>query len=301
MLPHFGYMSAQKSLQAALSYMELGWCVVPIGRKQDGSWKKPLVPWKSMQRRTATPASLKQWWKEWPDARVGIVTGSISDLVVVDIDPKNGGDASMVDLPSTLTVQTGGGGEHYYYSLPSKDTLVISGAGSPFPGIDIRAEGGIIVAPPSIHASGEPYVWADEFKPALIVPCPEWVVTKNRILSPTEHPERFHRTDTNRSTYPNGGLIERAKNIPIDLVIRHVAEQVGISVEFTSNPNGSRQIVENGHVTSGYISSQGNFCYSASGKPRRGNPIIIAEYYLNYIGKLNLSRKEIAQLILTIK
>ena len=281
--------------------MELGWCVVPIGRKQDGSWKKPLVPWKGLQRRTATPASLKQWWKEWPDARVGIVTGSISNLVVVDIDPKNGGDASMVDLPSTLTVQTGGGGEHYYYTLPSKGALVLSTAGSPCPGIDIRAEGGVIVVPPSIHTSGRPYVWTDEFDPSLIVPCPTWVIAKDRLPPSAESFDKNYRTNSNSLLFSGGSLIEKAKDTSIDLVICHVAERVGISVDFISNPNGSRQIVENGRITSGYISNRGNFCDSASGKHRRGNPIIVAEYYLNHIGKLNFSRKEIARLILTMK
>ena len=59
-------------------------------------------------------------------------------------------------------------------------------------------------------------------------------------------------------------------------VIRAAAAEAGVSVTFRRNADGSRQIVEDGEVTSGFVSARGNFCHSASGKPRRGGPVQLA-------------------------
>ena len=64
-------------------------------------------------------------------------------------------------------------------------------------------------------------------------------------------------------------------------VARAAAAEAGIAVTFRRNTDGSRQIIENGEITSGFVSARGNFCYSASGKPRRGGPLPIVRYYLN--------------------
>lgn len=63
-------------------------------------------------------------------------------------------------------------------------------------------------------------------------------------------------------------------------VIRLAAREAGIEVTLRMNRDGSRQIIENGVVTSGFISSRGNFCYSASGKARKGGPVQLARFYL---------------------
>ena len=101
------------------------------------------------------------WWKRWPDANIGIPTGAASGLLVVDCDPRNGGPADRSELierfgpiPDTAEAITGGGGRHLYFrygggSVPK--TLA--------PGIDLKGDGGYVVAPPSIHASGNAYQW----------------------------------------------------------------------------------------------------------------------------------------------
>ena len=109
-------------------------------------------------------SKIREWKKKWPNMNVGIITGKESGIFVVDIDPRHDGGKSLEGferehgkLPPTLTVLTGGGGEHLYYKYP-KD-IKISNRQEVLPGIDVRAEGGYIVDPPSIHASGKQYAF----------------------------------------------------------------------------------------------------------------------------------------------
>ena len=143
--------------------------------------KQPLVPWLDHQQRRATPDEVRGWYRRWPLANVGIVTGQISNLVVIDIDPGHGGEDSLKDLiarfgalPATLTVRTGGGGRHLYFSAPADPVAVRSRVGVA-PGIDVRAEGGMIVAPPSVHPSGNRYEWTSGGAAVPPAPLPRWL------------------------------------------------------------------------------------------------------------------------------
>jgi len=82
-------------LKEALSYCKRGYSVIPIKPKG----KKPLVEWTEYQTRIATEKKMKKWWKKWPDANVGIVTGNISGLVVIDCDSKGAVKRFMKDYP----------------------------------------------------------------------------------------------------------------------------------------------------------------------------------------------------------
>lgn len=93
-----------------------------------------------------------------------VITGRLSNLVVLDIDPRHGGDESLKDweaqhgpLPETVRCLTGGGGAHYYFAYPP--TLEVRNTTAVLPGVDRRGEGGYVLAPPSLHASGVPYRW----------------------------------------------------------------------------------------------------------------------------------------------
>jgi Bifunctional DNA primase/polymerase, N-terminal/AAA domain len=107
---------------------------------------------------------INRWWRGWPSSNVGIATGVVSGLVVFDIDPRNGGDASYDQLrkqypaafEDLLEVQTGSGGKHLYFECrsPARSRANI------LPGIDVKADGGHVVAPPSQHVSGVPYRFA---------------------------------------------------------------------------------------------------------------------------------------------
>jgi putative DNA primase/helicase len=106
-------------------------------------------------------------------SNIAIRTGPFSDLVVIDIDPRNGGDESWIDVEAmaanreidltSRTVVTGSGGTHVYYHYP-RDRRIPS-RGNFLPGIDCKADGGYVVAPPSLHASGQTYRWRDTTTP----------------------------------------------------------------------------------------------------------------------------------------
>lgn len=131
--------------------------------------KKPITPdWTN--RATSHPRDASQIWTEHPDANIGIVTGG--DLVVLDMDPRNGGEASLAKLQRAVgplpeaTVQTGGGGQHWYF-----ETSTPIPSGKLLPGLDIKGEGGQVVAPPSIHPeTGKPYEFVNGASP---LPLPE--------------------------------------------------------------------------------------------------------------------------------
>lgn len=93
------------------------------------------------------------------------MTGQVSNLVVIDIDPRHKGETSWKQftrtlvLKTTLEVKTGGGGTHLYYKMPQTH---ITNRTNLLPGVDVRASGGYIVAPGSLHQSGLFYEWAND-------------------------------------------------------------------------------------------------------------------------------------------
>ena len=172
--------SAASTAEAALTYAQRGlpvfplWPVVCDARgyficgcgKLDcanpGKHPLPRLAPNGLKDASTDLAKVKHWWFAWPSANVAIATDG---LVVVDIDPRHRGDASMhalIDrygpLPATWRVCTGGGGLHIYF-LPPDGIEISSGVNTLGEGIDIRARGGYVVAPPSNHISGKLYRW----------------------------------------------------------------------------------------------------------------------------------------------
>lgn len=138
--------------------------------------KHPRVKWKVYQDRLPTEDEVRTWWRRWPDSNIAILTGAISGLVVVDIDPRHGGDESLLDLgplPDTLTATTGGGGQHLYWQHPGYPVPNAAGIRH---GIDVRGDGGYVLAPPSGHRSGGVYAW-DDAQPSEPAPLPHVVLT----------------------------------------------------------------------------------------------------------------------------
>ena len=125
---------------AAQAYLAAGWSAIPVG--QD---KRPLFTWKEFQTRRAEPDECSAWFDKYPNANVGVVTGAISGISVVDLDGPDGeASAKDLNLPRTYTVKTPKGWHLYYKHHP----LLHTGAAF-LPGIDVRSDGGYVVAPPS--------------------------------------------------------------------------------------------------------------------------------------------------------
>jgi hypothetical protein len=178
-------------VRAALDAVDRGWSVVPLHSVQGGrcSCGDPSCPapgkharirWKQRMRQAAGPELVRRWWRRWPDANVGVVTGGVSGFVVLDIDPRNGGGDALAVLegvhglvPHTVESLTGGGGQHLYFRHPGIPVPCRPIA----PGLDVKGDGGLVVSPPSTHVSGRPYVWERGCAPeeTVLADLPWWI------------------------------------------------------------------------------------------------------------------------------
>jgi len=160
-------------LQEALKYAAMGLSVFPVhsieaGRcsccKVDcGSPGKHPRTMNGCKDATTDTAQIKKWWGMWPKANIAIATGLISGIVVIDIDTDHGGEESLQtaienygSLPDTWESLTGGGGRHLFFRCPPDG---IGNRGGFLTGVDLRGDGGYVVAPPSNHISGRNYEW----------------------------------------------------------------------------------------------------------------------------------------------
>jgi hypothetical protein len=143
-------------LTAALSYLKRGFSVIPIQPRE----KKPLITWEEFQTRRATEEEINTWWAKWPGANIGIVTGTISGLVVIDLDTREAKDKLKELVPSfdltTVPRSRTGKGWQLFFKHPGVNVLNRAGV---LPGLDVRGDGGYVVAPPSIHPNSKQYRW----------------------------------------------------------------------------------------------------------------------------------------------
>lgn len=175
-------------VEAALKYAELGWPVLPLHTPNgDGSCscknqncerigKHPRVL-HGVNDATVDEEIIKQWWEKWPDANIGIAAGITSNITVLDIDPKDNGHVNLAQLeeeygklPQTLRARSGSGGQHIFFNYLGGFK---NSAGKIREGIDIRTQGGYIVAAPSLHVSGNRYQWIKH--DSDIAEMPEWL------------------------------------------------------------------------------------------------------------------------------
>ena len=158
-------------LEHALDYLARGWSIFPI----EAGGKEPLIPsWQPLQKRLPTKEQVEAWWTRWPDAGIAIVTGKVSGMVVVDVDPQHGGSAE--GLPAArMVAKTGGGGSHHYYDYPAGVSRVPNQVNVDGTGMDVRADGGYVIAPPSQHHSGAKYIWWSE-QSTNYESAPDWAI-----------------------------------------------------------------------------------------------------------------------------
>ena len=152
----------------ALVYARAGYKILPVTPRG----KIPLTE-HGAHDSTTEENIIREWWTRWPNANIALV---LDGLVAVDIDPRNGGNVDHLPhtLPETCFAKTGGGGWHYLYQARN-GTKYLGTLGT---GIDLKSgAGSYIVVEPSVHASGEKYVWLDETEPWTTTPAvaPEWL------------------------------------------------------------------------------------------------------------------------------
>ena len=149
----------KEKIEAAVGYALRGWSVFPLRPNSKEPWTAH-----GFLDATNNPNWVEQIWTAYPNANIGIRTGSESGLVVIDVDVKDSVNgclsASELDLPETLVSRTPSGGFHYYYQHPG--TTVHCKVGYR-PGIDIRGDGGYVLGVGSM-INGVSYTWSVEAK-----------------------------------------------------------------------------------------------------------------------------------------
>ena len=200
-------------LNQILQLADMGLRIHPLSTKN----KIPLLDeW--TRKASADQEMINKWSKKFKDCNWGIATGLESGVFVVDIDPKNGGDrtwASMMNgnkVPKTPEVVTGTHGTHLYFLYPTSIVVSNSSIGK---GIDIRGEGGNIVAPPSIHPNGNKYTWAKGRTPdkVHIAKAPAWLLKKIKEATIQDFPSligtKIDKGERNNTIYHQSLLLAR--------------------------------------------------------------------------------------------
>jgi hypothetical protein len=171
--PPASIQSTHTKLGWALSYAKRAWHVFPLHSVRNGrctcghdcgknAGKHPSVKG-GFKAATADPSQIAAWWRKWPDANIGIATGKASGFFVLDIDGQQGLAALQRlvaengPLPRTPVVKTARGW-HLFFKMPESGVGISCSAGD---GLDVRGDGGYVVAPPSIHVSGHVYKWCE--------------------------------------------------------------------------------------------------------------------------------------------
>jgi replicative DNA helicase len=232
----------------ALSYLEKGFSVIPLVSPPMASkklsqeefirkCKTPLLGWKEFQSRHPTVEEVTGWFTKWPDASIGIVTGKISNLIVFDLDSEHAvkyaeDEGGFPDTPKVIT----GKGSHAYMRYPGFE---VRNDVRKELDIDIRGDGGYVVAPPSIHGNGNQYTWEEGFSIFKIdpAPCEQWMLdylkdvanssskpAKEKIPKPSESPDTVKKAATG-DTYANilaNGAQEGQRNHTATKLIGHL-------------------------------------------------------------------------------
>lgn len=144
----------------ALSYLKIGLAPLPM-QPQSALFKNkvPLVTWKRYQTEFPTEIEIRKWFRRWPDAGIGTVTGKLTNLLSLDFDSENAlkqFEMQFGTLPITLKFTSRPGHTQYLFTYPLTDIYNIVGL---LPGVDVRGQGGLIVIPPSTHWSSSSYAW----------------------------------------------------------------------------------------------------------------------------------------------
>lgn len=194
--------------EAALAYARAGYAVIPVSstnKKSIGTWKDKSHDYKNG---LVDEGTVKDWWSNNLNAGIAMITGEVSGVFVVDIDEglkddgtRKNGLANFEALcdqhnykPNTLTVRSAHGGYHLYYNMPGGYDLRCS-ENKLAKNIDIRANGGYVIVPPTILADGGKY---ETFKKEQVADAPQWLIDLiiNNKSFPDSNSQSVHTTET---------------------------------------------------------------------------------------------------------
>lgn len=198
-------------LDAALALAARGFRVIPLYDPGPKGKRPRIDDWAT--KASTLPGQISGWWSVWPNANIGAAMGGPERVIAIDIDGAKGGFESWHATPwdgATLQSNSGSGnGCHLLFRLqPHHDLARIRNAIEFRPGLDVRAEGGQVVLPPSLHESGKIYQWVSLDVP--IAPLPDWLyalierdpaaaVTGPDTHTPREHPPLLERIERARA------------------------------------------------------------------------------------------------------
>lgn len=151
-------------LMWAQRYLDEGYSLIPLKPKS----KEPLIPWTEFQTRRASLTEMTEWLKKWPDMNIGVCTGNISSIVVVDLDGMEGASYGKQNAVHSSVVSLTGNGRQVFYKWTEH---VVNSVKKLAPGVDIRGDGGYVVVCPSVHPTGRRYRW-ERFVPNILAPLP---------------------------------------------------------------------------------------------------------------------------------
>jgi Bifunctional DNA primase/polymerase, N-terminal/AAA domain/Bacterial regulatory proteins, gntR family len=156
-------------LEAARAYLQQGLVPIPVGPD-----KRPLIRWESFQQESPHADQIDAWWTRWPEANIGIVTGHLSGVVVLDADGPEGLESlTALRTPATTWLSRTGRGWHQWFKHPG---VTIGNRAGVRPHLDVRGDGGYVVAPPSRHPSGRRYEWLTPPDRGGLAPLPDHVL-----------------------------------------------------------------------------------------------------------------------------
>ena len=202
--------AAHSSLEIALSLARRGLSIIPVPRPiagtpkgQVGDGKVPAISWKEFQQRRATEDEIRRWFAH--EQNIAIITGAISGVVVVDVDSSEAHAWIIKRLPRTPWQVKTARGYHLFYRHPGRlvrnKARINTGAGQI--ALDVRGDGGFVIAPRSIHETGVRYEFGGN-----------WNAPREQLpmfwLGWLERPKPPPRPSP-PSSWPTGNVVERAR------------------------------------------------------------------------------------------
>ena len=266
-------ISVTSMMDQALALAEAGFAVFPLHPRT----KTPMTE-HGFKDATTDTGQIRDWWAATGSANIGIATGAVSGgliVIDVDVDAAKGKDGMLAlkawqdkhgTLPTTLSAKTGRGGLHLYYRSSERRKNTTNGEKS----VDIRADGGYVVAPPSIHESGNAYTWDVPFCSETISEADANVLAFVDSLYPNKRgkkrrsvPEHVENGDRNKAMISYVGKMQQL-GASDETIEEYAAE---FNRERMSEPLDDEELAKT--VTSGLSYDKGP-SFGAPGSPFKG-------------------------------